>query len=531
MILLFGPPNPYINREELESPTIAPPLGLALIGGCLEAKGNDVQIMDLACQPVSDVDLSKILIESRPEVVGISCVMAHLEQEVLDLARKIKVSAPDCLLVIGGNHATYSAKSILEQCMAIDAVVMYDGEDTIMDVVSAHRSRLPLENIDGLATRVAGKIVETKARKKNKDLGHLPLPARHLLPFDKYPDKYKGQLITSRGCPFQCAFCATGSFHGRNVIFNPVGRVLDEIKDMIDNHNVTSLAFVDDTFTINRKRVVDLCKAIHEYNPNLTWTCETRTDVLDRELLSLMAATGCTEILFGIESPTQKAINLSRKDFDLEKAKDILLITNELGIKSRVNFIIGMPGDDEEVADRIIDFVSQTLPDTVHCCMLAVYPGTPMYKNPRLFGIAEFSTKYTADKQFTPMVITPGFNAIAQRRCYVRVARALAERFEGCPMNKAHETSKPKTLPRIYLRPSEIEYVDYQDYLVLIDPVTGRLAQLDPLSSLVWLLCDGITTCNEIAESMKFENQAVSINDVLRITENLAENYFLSAVE
>lgn len=530
MVYLIWPALTRARSLDEEAVT-APPLGLASLAAWLERAGEPVFIHDLALSGETPAQLRDALRRAAPDVVGISCPMSHLEPEVFALAPEIKRACPDATLLIGGNHATFRADEILAQCDAIDAVVLYDGEETLLDIVRTVKSGARMARVPGLIHRSDSGIEQTAPRQRIADLDRLPIPARHLLHLDQYPMEHRGQLISSRGCPFGCAFCATAAFHGRKVRHRSVSHLMGEIDDMVHRHGIEALAFVDDTFTLDRKRTLAICEAIARSYPGLSWTCESRTDVLDEELLRTMSSSGCNEILFGIESPNPKALKQVRKGVaDMDRARHILQYARRVGIRVRANFILGMPGDTPAVVDQIESFVRATRPDTVHCSMLAVYPGTPMYQCPKAFGILDFSTDYTADKQFTPMVSSRDFGPREQQEAFVRLAHLLADAMVVSPAAAISIKEREGRLMR-FIRSDDVEAVEYPDNLVLIDQVTGKLAKLDPLSTLVWLMSDGDRTCESIAVSLREQLPDLPVSRIVEISADLANHDFLTAVK
>lgn len=392
----------------------------------LETVGVDVEILDMACLGIDEQGLRARLGSSPPGLVGVSCLMANMEERAASICRVVKDVAPDCLVGVGGNHATFHAQRLLRSEPAIDVVGLYEGEETILQLAAVARGAREISSVPGVACRKDGRIVWTSQGTQARDLDCYPVPARHLLPMEMYDERFRGVVLTSRGCPFRCAYCSTAAFNGRRVRVHSVSRVLEEIRKLTACYGVRHVNFVDDTFTFDRQRVVELCGRMSAEFPGMWWSCETRVDLIDDDLLARMHHAGCRTIFYGIESVFQPALDRVEKGFSVVAARRAVRATREHGIDAQVSFIIGLPEDDEALTDRTLSFLAETAPASVMVGMLAVYAGTPMYEDPTRFGIREFSNTWTASQQLTPMTSTAWLDREAQKRCYVRLASALA---------------------------------------------------------------------------------------------------------
>lgn len=426
-VSLIFPPRPamYLRLRGADN-VIAPPLGLAYVGAALELAGVDTDIIDMSAEWMDGQALSRRLESRGPDVVGISCNMAMFEREVLALAAVVKRLIPDTLLIVGGNHATFRADEFLTASPDIDGIVLFEGEETMRELVTTWCGHGDLTEVPGLALRDKGRILRTSPRPRLEHLDELPLPARHLLRMDLYSESYRGLLITSRGCPYRCSFCSTAAFNGGRVRVHGIARIMAEIDVVKHRHLIPMVTFVDDTFTIDRRRTEALCRELMQSFPGLSWACETRVDLVDRDLLQLMKNAGCRRIFFGVESVNQAALDRVYKGFHVEQARRTLKDARSVGIDTQASFIIGLPEDDEGLVEELLAFIEDTSPSRVMIGMLALYPGTALYEKAADFGVLEFSRDWSRGQQLTPMVITEWMDAHAQARCYVRIASALS---------------------------------------------------------------------------------------------------------
>jgi len=236
-----------------------------------------------------------------------------------------------------------------------------------------------------------------------EDLDSIPFPARHLLPIDAAFSKnafssgdqeYAGTLITSRGCPNSCSFCASETMWGRKVRFQTPENVENEIKQIIKDYGVHNFRFQDDTMVLKRKRLEELCSRIKPLG--IRWRATTRVDHSDKEMLELMADSGCEELGYGIESLSQAVLDKNAKGIKLEDIPRALRNTREAGLKSRLFFIIGLPGEEKGYSQRLEEFLEKESPDGVDISTMVLYPGTDLFNNPEKYGLKIENQDYGA---------------------------------------------------------------------------------------------------------------------------------------
>lgn len=224
------------------------------------------------------------------------------------------------------------------------------------------------------------------------NLDSLPLPARHLLPYDSIVSTSlveQGQpattIITSRGCPYNCVFCCNNKIWGRKVRFHSADRVVDEIKSVMKEYSVYQFRFQDDMMTINKPRLKELSQKLRLLD--IKWRCQGRVDHADVETLTLLKNAGCVEVAYGIETASQEALDLCNKRTTVEQAIQAIQNTKRVGLKVRLFFIIGLPGDFGDISGRDMAFIKMTEPDAVDVSTLSPYPGCELHSNPAKFGM------------------------------------------------------------------------------------------------------------------------------------------------
>ncbi len=358
-VLLINPP--YSSSKYKFIGLVAPPLGIAYIAAVLETGGVEVKIIDA---PAVEMDHETIQREVRgysPDVVAVTSVTPTLES-ALQVARMSKEACPSAFIVLGGYHPTFTYRELLKYDF-IDLIVRGEGEYTMLEVVQTLQKGGDLRKVKGIATR----DFTTPSRPVIEDLDSLPFPARHLLPMEDYKIMNMklpiGTLISGRGCPYQCSFCASSAMHGNKLRLRSSGSVVDEMEHLVGDHDAEMLAFMDDTFCLNQKRINDICDELKKRKFDNYWGCTTRLDTISEELLQKMKDAGCITLFLGVESADQQSLNALNKNITINKIKKTFEITRKLGVRTIASVVLGMPGDTRKSIENTIKFVKKLEPN------------------------------------------------------------------------------------------------------------------------------------------------------------------------
>jgi anaerobic magnesium-protoporphyrin IX monomethyl ester cyclase len=362
------------------------PLGLAYVAAALEKSGYQVEIYDnyLLGQPIETV--KEEIRKRQPTILGITCSSLTYSCCV-EMAKAAKEACPSCKVVVGGPHPSYMAETLLMH-NEIDFALVGEGEAAMVKLAESIEKGDPKgvsAAIPGVACKIAGETIKTQPQFIS-DLDTIPFPARHLLPMKMYDRllpyidaKPVDTMSILRGCPYQCAYCETRELWGTSCrAFSPQ-RVIDEIKDMTENYGTRGIYFVGDNFTINKNRTIELCRKIKENRLDLKWTCETRADLVNKEVLSEMKSAGCQTIFFGTESGSPRIQQKLGKNIDLEEVKRTFELTRQVGIKTATSFMLGIPGETVEDMQATFKFAKSLRADV---CMFNIYiacPGSKLY--------------------------------------------------------------------------------------------------------------------------------------------------------
>jgi len=378
-ILLINPPQSAKYPQ--------PPLGLAMIAAVLEESGYQIKILDLQALRFSEKVLPEMISQEKPDVVGITAFTPTINAAVR-VAKKVKESDDNIMVVLGGPHGTVLPEETLRASSEIDIVVCGEGEQTMLELVRVLEgaSQNGLKEISGITYRESSNVRSNPSGPLILDLDTLPFPAFHLLPLGKYrlhpPFGRQSPvmpIITSRGCPYRCVFCSKSVF-GKKYRSNSPGYVIDEIQLLTEKFGVKEIKFYDDVFTLDRKRVVSICTQLKEEGFDIPWTCETRVNLIDEKLLKIMKDSGCYMIEYGVESGNQEILSNLKKDITLEQVTEAFELTKEAGIETVAYFMIGSPGETLDTVKDTIEFAKKLDPDFVQFSITTPYPGTEFYE-------------------------------------------------------------------------------------------------------------------------------------------------------
>jgi len=411
-VLLVFPPitmKERYGREIDDVGGILPPLGLAYLAAVLEEHNYAVEILDAPALSLNVEQLPQQVSTKNPDLIGISA-MTPFFHRTLEAVEMIRNVCPDTITVLGGPHASLFSEQTLANNPSIDIVCIGEGEHTLLDLVQTIEGDGDLRRVKGIVFRENGQIVRNPPREPIENLDGLPFPARHLLPMTVYkplPNQYRRlpvvHLMTSRGCPFGCTYCSNAIF-GRRTRTRSPENVVNEIKSVMQDFNAKEIQFWDDTFTLKRSWVMELCQLLIKENFGVLWTCETRVDRVDREILELMAKAGCWKIGYGVESGDQELLDIIKKGITLDQARQAVKLTKNSGIEVGLSFMLALPGETPSKARKTIEFAKELDPDYVQFCITTPYPGTELHDQAKEYGtlIQNFSSYTIWNPVFVP---------------------------------------------------------------------------------------------------------------------------------
>jgi len=379
-VLLIFPPKGFSSKEPL------PALGLIYLAAMLEKDGIPVKILDAAVEHLSWRSLRKRIKEESPDIVGITS-LTEFRYEAFKTARIAReVLGKDIPVTIGGPHVSLTAADTMRFQPDIDVVVRGEAEYTFLELCYALWEDRDLSGIMGISYRKNGEIIHNPPADLPADLDALPFPARYLMDMKRYnfrldvPGKGRvpaAHIITSRGCPFHCSFCATSKLSGRRWRNRSPENVLAELEDILKKQpEVKAVWFYDDTFTMNKRRVEEICDGIIERNLDIAFTCSIRVDTVNYDLLKKMREAGCFKVFFGVESGSPRILDeICQKQITLEQVETVSKWLDDLGIEKNPGYIISFPEETLEDAEQTLNFMKK-VGGIASMSLLRIYPGT-----------------------------------------------------------------------------------------------------------------------------------------------------------
>ena len=449
-VLFVNPPQTASKYKFMG--VIAPPLGIAYMAGVLQENNIDVEILDASAEDMDFKDVEKELLKRKPDLVALTALTPTIGR-ALETAQVVKETLPDSIVVMGGYHPTFNFIETLED-ENVDIVIRGEGEYIMLNLVQALENQSSLHDVKGIVfeDENSKEIVVNPEAPLIQDLDELPFPALNLLPMKKYRlldmDTHMTTMITTRGCPMQCSFCSSAAMHGKKIRERSVENIVDEIEYLKTNYDIDTIAFMDDTFTLKKRKVMAICDEILKRNIEIMWGCTSRVDTLDEKLLKKMKEAGCITIFIGVESADQQQLDNMCKNTTIAKIENAFKIAHKLKIRTIASVALGMPGDTKEIMNKTVKFVHKLKPNYAIYSLATPYPGTRFYKEAfekNLIKIKDWS-KYT--------LITPILETI------------------DCSLNDMRKI-QAKAFMKFYLRPHYIIRQFLQDGPYLLKTIFG----------------------------------------------------------
>lgn len=364
-----------------------PHLGLGYVGSSIKSYGHDVKLLDLSLSGDWSADTRRTIEEFRPHVVGITG-FSYQYVSVLEIAALAKKARPEAIIVYGGPHASALSEYIIGNEQNIDFVLTGEAERSFPLLLKALFQKENLRSIPGLTYREAA--IARNAVSPVEDLDLLPYPWHVMNPLDYQHHRVHGfvcrrlplaQVISSRGCPYLCSFCAGGTVLGKKIRMRDPVSFVDELHYLKENFGINEIQIVDDNFTFYREHAMTVCAEIVKRNLNISWSLPNgvRADRLDKALLGAMKTAGCYYLAFGIEFGSPRILDIVHKSLDLEKARQNIILAKNMGFITQGFFLIGHPQETEEDIRKTEAFITATPFDKVLLNMPFPYPGTELF--------------------------------------------------------------------------------------------------------------------------------------------------------
>jgi anaerobic magnesium-protoporphyrin IX monomethyl ester cyclase len=429
-VLLLNPP---MRIEQLygsfaEFGSVSAPVGLCYIAAKLRAEGYPVSILDAEALQLDVPSTVEKILDDAPDIVGMSCKTAWV-MNAHRVAEGLKKRRPHLPIVAGGHHVTILPERSLREFPSFDYLVLGEGEITFSELLVALSSGHDLARIPGLAFRADGAPVITAPRERIKDLDAIPPPAYDLLPtleshywpiFNNVEKLPAFSVILSRGCTGKCTFCDRGMFGNRITRHGPdYGVTL--IEKLRDEHGIKYLVFDDDNFLLNKNYLVRFLDGMVERQVKVPFSCESRVDTIDEERLFHLKRAGCRQIMFGIESGSQKMLDMMNKGIRIDQIREAVRITQKHGIKTLGYFMLGYPGETEQTMAETEELIKELKLFDVSVQTFTPLPGAEIYGRVQEFGdhVEDWEKSGCLDEVvYVPHGLTASKISEYVKRCY-----------------------------------------------------------------------------------------------------------------
>lgn len=361
---------------------VIPSLGLGYLAAVLEKNSHSVRIIDCTLGITHEKLRSVLEASEEADIIGITATTPTFESAKI-VAKIVRDIFKDSLIVIGGVHVTSLPEAALKEG-CFDLGVLGEGEYTFLELVQRFEKegKASFRDIKGLAYREDSKIFVNERRPFIQDLDELPFPARHLLPplssYRPTPASYKrlpvGVLMSSRGCPYRCAFCDRSVF-GTRYRMRSVENILNEVEELINKYGAREIRFFDDTITIKKKKLFELVDRMKERGIKVPWTAQSRVDAITPEVLKKLKEGGCWQLLVGVESGDDRMLQIMNKGVTVAQNARAVELMNKYKMGIRADFLVGVPGETRESLKKTLDFALTHDLDYAYFNKFVPFPG------------------------------------------------------------------------------------------------------------------------------------------------------------
>lgn len=396
-------------RSAARAALLYPPLGLCYLATSAESLGHSVRVIDGEPDCMTNDDIVRAVGNDRPDLVGITS-STPLFYQAVHLAQKVKEAYPNVQTIVGGPHVSAVRGQALETEPTFDFAIYGEGETTFSQFLKALDGNKIWTEIRGLIYREGSHVVTNPPQELISNLDSIPFPSRNLLNTQQYLWSVPGKgivrihsITTTRGCPFQCIFCSARAIFGQKVRERSAGNVIKEIKQIKEDLGISHLYFSDDTFTVNRNRIMAIAKRLIDEKVDITFEASTRADCVDEEMLALLRKAGMVRISMGIETGDPEIMKRIKKGVTHDEIRRAFATAKRLGFETKGSVMLGHPGETVETVERTVAFIKQLEGlDQISFSIATPYPGTELFEMVKngAFGMAFDSMDFAEFKRY-----------------------------------------------------------------------------------------------------------------------------------
>ena len=358
------------------------PTNLALLAAYVRQYGHEPRIVDLDIEGGTLEQIARLILANDPQVIGFTCLTPRFPV-TMDIIGECKRLNPEVVAVVGGPHVTGLPEYALQESV-VDFAVLGEGETAFLELVNALASGKPVDKIANLIYRSGGSVKINPVRPVIADLDALPFPAWDLLKLDSYRDPtfYQGPhlgLMSARGCPYNCYFCASRVVWGRQVRYHSPANMLAEVEEAVDKYGIREFMFYDDTFTLNRNRILTFCESLTVHCLKIRFYAQVRVDTIDVEITEKLKQAGCFAVAIGVESGNEVILRTMGKNLTKEQIRSGCKVLKKAKMPFLASYIIGHPGDTHETIKETLDFANELDADQSKFLIATPYPGSRFF--------------------------------------------------------------------------------------------------------------------------------------------------------
>lgn len=389
LVLNLPNPNSIVRRFicSMNAPDfLLPPLELSYLAAVAEkTPGCTVEFIDAIAARMGNEEVRARINESKPDIVATILGYEHIGEDI-DVINALFGGDGRTKILAMGALATSFADDVLK-ISRVDIVMRNEPEMTFKELLERFDNGefRNIETIKGITYSKEGKTVSNPERERIGNPDILPFPARHFWDIDAYSEPFFPKRFTTiqtgRGCPYPCTFCTRT--YGREYAHRGVPNIIAEIKECIEKYGIRNFRIIDDTFPISKKHTIELCQAFIDNKLGINWVCLTRINLMDEERLSIMKKAGCRRLYIGIESGSDKILELYKKGFQKDEILPAIKRARKIGLEVVGYFVIGLMSEDEEDFRQTIEIARESNLDLMTCARMAPYPGTEIFVSRR----------------------------------------------------------------------------------------------------------------------------------------------------
>jgi len=406
-VLVTNPPWPgpgYGARSDVRWPHkrndkfLEYPIYLSYTVSVLKKEGFEVEFLDGILEELSISDFVKKVEEINPQMIILECSTPSIDYDLLT-ARSLKEKMKNLFVVLVGSHPTFFHEEIMKENKFIDAICRGEFDFTVRDLAKAFLKNKGFKEVKGITFRDMDGTHINEDRPLIQNIDGIPFPARDIVKDKNYRQgtfigRLSTTMVSSRGCPYRCVFCLwPNTLYGHKFRMRSAENVVDEIEEAVKRYGIDEIYFDDDSFALNKERVLKICHLIKKRSLKVEWIAQCRVNsIQDEEIVRAMKRGGCRYIRFGVESGSQKMLDIMKKGITLDQVRKAFKLCREVGIKTQAFFLFGIPGENQESINQTINFAKEIKPDSAQFAIAIPHPGTELYQICQKKGWLKYST-------------------------------------------------------------------------------------------------------------------------------------------